>query len=410
MARKAGKLNWGSWGDGLDAFKDAYGEGREEWAKSYREGRKSAGKAENAPRINEMSGSYPTGVRIKEVIDDITGKELSTREIQNRQIRDDLGIGPETRGVIPRGMQLAGTLANDLTNDNTRNFIWLLNAAQATGNVIAESAMSLANKGLYGKSPVEREVTVIGPGGQRTVTKKPYNRKDDDIPEKYMSGDTPKKGISFDDDGNLMKRNFEPGDLASLMIPTGIAINTGLGLMTPFGGAEGYKAAMPSQEDPTKTENVLGEVALKYFMGRTGNLLPYDEFSKVRPDVSPDEYRAYQAWKYDKTEDWNPLDGDTSMLAGMVRTTNEGIHGPELQFLGRSLPLTTGIIPYATSLAGGVAGVYSTRNIQDGKGTIKRRYLQSSGGLAVGQIAGNLLEQERRRRNTVENQLQNPQY
>ena len=79
--------------------------------------------------------------------------------------------------------------------------------------------------------------------------------------------------------------------------------------MTPFGGAEGYKAAIPSDEDPSKTDNVLGEVALKYFMGKTGNLLPYDEFSQVRPDVSREEYNKYQAWKYDKNEDWNPLDG-----------------------------------------------------------------------------------------------------
>ena len=60
-----------------------------------------------------------------------------------------------------------------------------------------------------------------------------------------------------------------------MSIPAGIAINTGLGLMTPFGGAEGYKAALPSDEDPSKTSNVIGEVAAKYFLGRTGNLLPY---------------------------------------------------------------------------------------------------------------------------------------
>ena len=41
-------------------------------------------------------------------------------------------------------------------------------------------------------------------------------------------------------------------------------------------------------------------------MGRTGNLLPYDEFSKVRPDVSKDEYGRYQAFKYDKNTDLNP--------------------------------------------------------------------------------------------------------
>ena len=78
------------------AFRDAYGEGREEWSKAYREGRKSAGKAENAPRIDEMSGAYPTGIRIKELVDDVRGKQLSREEINNRQIRNDLGIGPKS--------------------------------------------------------------------------------------------------------------------------------------------------------------------------------------------------------------------------------------------------------------------------------------------------------------------------
>ena len=76
----------------------------------------------------------------------------------------------------------------------------------------------------------------------------------------------------------FQERNFKPGHIGLLAVPTGVAINSGLGLLTPFGGAEGYKAAIPNEEDPTKTDNVLGEVALKYFMGRTGNLLPYDEF------------------------------------------------------------------------------------------------------------------------------------
>jgi hypothetical protein len=91
------------------------------------------------------------------------------------------------------------------------------------------------------------------------------------------------------------------------------------------------------------------------------------------------------------------------ILAGAVKTTDEGIHGPELQFLGRSLPVTTGIVPYLSALAGGVAGVRSKRPIVGGVGG-------GMAGLAVGQIAGNLLEQERRRRNTAENQLENPQF
>ena len=195
----------------------------------------------------------------------------------------------------------------------------------------------------------------------------------------------------------------QPGHLAALGIPTGIAINTGLGLLTPFGGAEGYKAALPSEEDPSKTSNVVGEVGLKYLMGRTGNLLPYDEFSQVRPDVSRDEYNKYQAWKYNKDEDYNPFDdGDVSILAGALRATDEGIHGPEIQFLGRSLPVTTGIVPYLGALAGGVAGVRTKNPIRGGFGG-------GMAGLAAGQIAGSLLENERRRRNAAENQLENPQ-
>ena len=158
------------------------------------------------------------------------------------------------------------------------------------------------------------------------------------------------------------KRNFEPGDKALLMAPTGVAINSGLGLLSPFGGAEGYEAAAPDPEDKTQTRNVLEEVALKYFMGRTGNLLPYDEFSQVRPDVSREEYNQYQAFKYGKDTDLNPFDDGQVTLPGRIaKATTDGIHGPELQFLGRSIPLTTAGIPFATALAGGVLGVQRSK-------------------------------------------------
>jgi hypothetical protein len=396
MMRKAGKLT------GFDAFsdgfKDAYGEGREEWTRSYREGRKRLNKSEDAPRINEMSGAYPTGVRLKELVDDLSGRQLDNATRDKRVIREDLGLGPK-RGVAARTGQMLGTAAADLTQDVTRNFYWLLNAAQATGNVIAESGLAFANKNqrgtpreLYGRSPV------IGPEGQT------YNFKNPDrIPAEYVNQDGPrllaKKGYSFDDDGRLFKRNFEPGDKAALMIPTGIAINSGLGLLSPFGGTEGFKAAVPSEEDPTKTDNVLAEVASKYFLGRTGNLLPYDEFSKVRPDVSPEEYKRYQAFKYDNGLDLNPFDDGTVVApAGILKYTNEGILGPEVQFLGRSLPVTTGLTPFATALAGGMIGVRTGRPIRGG-------LVGGLGGLAVGQIGGNLIEGERRRRNQAENEM-----
>jgi hypothetical protein len=149
---------------------------------------------------------------------------------------------------------------------------------------------------------------------------------------------------------------------------------------------------------------MLEEVALKYFMGRTGNLLPYDEFVKARPDVSPEEYRRYQAFKYGKETDLNPFDDGQITLPGRIaKVTTDGIHGPEVQFLGRSMPVLTTAVPFATALAGGVSGVRSGAPIRGG-------LVRGLGGLAVGQIVGNLLENERRRRNTTENQLNNPQF
>ena len=387
MARKPRGL-----GGFFDAAREAYGEGREEWAKAFREGRKAEGLTENAPRMTEMTGAYATGIRGKELVDDalvkLGLKNLSENEIEARLIRDDLGIGAK-KGLLPRAGQVAGTIGADLTQDNTRSFYWLLNAAQATGNVINESVLGsqrFGNPSLY-KKDVVGNVKTAKKGGE------------------FLDGaGKPRKGVSIGDKGVIEKRKFEPGHLAALGIPTGIAINTGLGLMTPFGGAEGYKAVLPDEEDPTKTSNVVGEVGLKYLMGSTGKMLPYSEFKEVRPDVSPEEYKAYQAFKYDKPFfDVNPFDdGQMGILGGAVKTTDEGIHGPELQFLGRSLPVTTGIVPYLGALAGGVAGVRTKNPIRGGFGG-------GMAGLAVGQIAGSLLENERRRRNSAENQLENPQ-
>ena len=376
------------------AFRDAFGDGREEWAKAYRDGRQSAGMTEDAPRINEMTGAYPTGIRLAEALQDLTGRKLKPEEENNRMIRSDLGIGAE-KGFKARAGQILGTLAADVTQDNTRSFWWLVNAPQATANIISESALAAANPKLYGQT-----VQKAPNGKPLTIKKNERMAQEMGLLDKQGK---PTKGVKINADGEISKRNFEPGDKALLMAPTGIAINAGLGLLSPFGGAEGYEAAAPDPEDKTKTRNVLEEVALKYFMGRTGNLLPYDEFSQVRPDVSREEYNQYQAFKYGKDTDLNPFDDGQVTLPGRIaKATTDGIHGPELQFLGRSIPLTTAGIPFATALAGGVLGVQRSKPIRGG-------VVGGMAGLAVGQAIGSLVENERRRRNTVENELNNTQ-
>ena len=140
-----------------DAFGDAVGEGREDWSRQFRANRASQGKDENAPRWNEMMGSHPTMSRLGELI--YTERKKRNADLSNKNAEDqianrtNLGIGPEKEGNGRRAGQLLGTAANDLVNDTTRGIYWLLNAVQATGNVIGESTLGskrFGNPALYG--------------------------------------------------------------------------------------------------------------------------------------------------------------------------------------------------------------------------------------------------------------------
>lgn len=396
MARKAGLLQQlGEFGGNFKrGFRDDIGIGPEDAREAGYIERAGQNKQREAPKMEQMVHGHHLLNRLAEAFGKAAPERVKAHKQLGMELKPDQGPGYQAG-------QIGGSIAGDVAQDGTRRYYWLLNALQASGEVINEAVMAAANRAskvapnLYGKTDVKNELS----GDVLRVANKQQALAQGVV--KDVDGEIrPTRGYSIAGEGEdkyYQKRNFEPGDLALLSIPTGVAINTGLGLMTPFGGAEGYKAAMPSQEDPTKTENVLGEVALKYFMGRTGNLLPYDEFVKVRPDVSKDEYERYQAFKYDKREDWNPLDGDTTMMAGAIKTTNEGIHGPELQFLGRGLPLTTGVVPFLGALAGGTSGVMTKRPIKQG-------LIRGMAGLAAGQVAGNLIEGERRRRNKAENE------
>ena len=383
-------------GEVKEGFKHDYAIGGEDARKGMYRERELQNEQSEGPKWDQMTAAYPLGQRIRELTNTATPEGVQARQEM------DLGLKKDRSKAYQTG-QVLGSVGADLTQDSTRRFYWLLNALQASGEVINEKVLKAANSAskiapdLYGKTDVVNEITgdVLRPSAKAQAMSQGAASMIDGRLQPARGYSVIGKG----EDAKYVKRNFEPGVLQALAIPSGIAINSGLGLLTPFGGAEGYKAASPSDEDPTKTANVLEEVALKYFMGRTGNLLPYNEFSQVRPDVSKDEYDRYQAFKYDKNTDLNPMDGDITLPGGIIKTTDEGIHGPELQFLGRSLPLTTGIIPFASAVAGGAAGVATKRPIKGG-------LLGGLAGLAAGQIGGNLIEGERRRRNKEENERQ----
>ena len=390
-------------GDFLDklkqGFKDRYGEGREDYRQAYYAAREMQGLDPEDARIKTTLATNPTFVTARDLLGISEPIYKGQREERGMALSDD---------PVRRTGQVLGTIGNDLTQDSTRGLYWLLNAPQATGNVINEYALSKAQPDLFKHDNTNLEVPVmvtndLGQMAPKVYENSEYTQANQEKYNKALAAGliskegTKRKGVG-QKDGMYTKRRYNPGDVAALAIPTGVAINAGIGLLNPLGGSGGYSAVIPSDEDPSKTANIVGEVAAKYILGKTGNLLPYDEFVKARPDVSRGEYNAYKAFKYDKEGDYNIFDdGQITLPTGVLKATTDGIHGPEVQFLGRSLPVTTTLIPYLGALAGGVAGVRGKRPIKGG-------IIGGTAGLAAGTAAGLITEELRRRANAASNE------
>ena len=380
-------------------FRDRYGEGREDYRQAYYAARELQGLDPEDARIKTTLATNPTFVTARDLIGQSEPIYRQQREERGMQLSDDLAT---------KLGQIGGTIGNDLTQDSSRGLWWLLNAPQATGNVINEYALSKAQPALFAHDTTNIRMPVMetnarGGRSPKIYKNSEYTSENKANYERARAEDlisvegVKRKGVG-QKDGMLTKRRYNPGDVAALAIPSGIAINAGIGLLNPFGGSGGYSAVIQSDEDPSKTENVIGEIAAKYILGKTGNLLPYDEFSQARPDVSRGEYNAYKAFKYDKEGDFNIFDdGKVTLPTGVVKATTDGIHGPEVQFLGRSLPLTTTLIPYLGAVAGGIAGVRTKRPIKGG-------IIGGMAGLGVGTAAGLVTEELRRRANAASNE------
>ena len=363
-----------------------YGLGRDDYGKAYRTERTKRGLAEEAPRGEQIFATHPTSIRIRENLGIATPEAVAAR--------NEMQMGLEKTPAARLG-QLAGVIGADLTQDRTRSIYWLLNAIQAAGDVALETTLGKVAPRLYETKPIINKATGA-----------PIRRRDREaaiaagLIDKQTK--TLRHGVTLAGEGKdaeYREKVVPTGVLAAASIPAGIAINSGIGLLTPMGGSEGYYAVAPDPDDPKKTANPIVEVGAKYFAGRTGNILPYDEFVKVRPDVSPQEYGEYKAFKYSKPlMDLNPLDdGEMGIFGGAVKYANEGIHGPEVQVLGKGLPVTTGVVPFAAAVAGtALGGRYGRRPGRDA-------FLGGMTGLGAGLVGGNIIEQERRNRNARAN-------
>ena len=109
-----------------------------------------------------------------------------------------------------------------------------------------------------------------------------------------------------------------------------------------FGRLDGYSAASPGQGDPRESSSPVEEFLSEMVLGRSGNLLPYRQFVEERPDVSKGEYAKYKAF----------LHGNKFPIKFIA----DGIHGAEVNFLGKSLPVATAILPAVAMAMGGRMG------------------------------------------------------
>lgn len=109
-----------------------------------------------------------------------------------------------------------------------------------------------------------------------------------------------------------------------------------------FGRLDGYTAAAPGEGDQREASSPVAEFLSEMVLGRSGNLLPYQDFAAERPDVTRGEYEAYKAFLHGNK--WP------------IKFTPDGIHGAEVNFLGKSLPVATAIIPAVAMAVGARAG------------------------------------------------------
>lgn len=273
---------------------------------------------ENTP-VEAMLSSSPLAFRARWSLPEWLGGLTDDAKSQILELRNDdpllrrytsiPGLYPDPNSATGRELGQAtfgrklgsgmGTLIADIMQDGARNIWWFLNAPQALAQLATLQAIS------EGTNAAERKA--LG------LDKLPYDKKKPTFRHKGMR--------------------------LAATLPAVVGVSYAIGNL---GRQDGYKAIIPDENDPRKSADPVSEVLSRYFLGRTGRLLPYDEFVKERPDVSPEQYKAYKRY----------------LFSGMspVKATTEGIHGPEVTFLGKSIPLTTGVLPLIAAAAGGYRG------------------------------------------------------
>lgn len=299
---------------------------------------------ENAPTwLKEGVQSVGLGGFSREEIETLQRARIEDPEVRRYTTEVGQVRGPDGQDVAigsgnyrTKAAQAAGIASADVISDGVRNIWWFLNAPQALSYLAMQQGMHQASEKAKDVTPV------IG----------------------AVSG----KGVPL-----IRNRNLR----MAAAVPAWVAMSMGIG---NFARTPGYKAALPSEADPTQSTDPIGEGINRYFLGKTGALLPYDEFVKERPDVSKSEYDAYKSYLFGN--------------ASPIKATLDGIHGPEVTFMGKSMPVATAILPAIAAVVGARRGVARSAKRLAGQldSDGRNRFQQEQ---ALRDAHADLLEQER---------------
>ena len=339
--------------------------------------------------------------------------EFDLDKLDTTGVKSSADAYKQRLAAIPLSEKLGyagGSAGNDFINDSSRGVWWLLNAAQAVGNVSSELVANSINPRFFGKEVLSNLDDATNKGLLRyrpkiepnsdfgsTPGSREFELEMRLNPDNYIPG---APGVSFNKATKEWgRRSYNPNVInAAAMLPTALAINEGIGLLDR---KDGYTATVPGEFDPRKNDGMdaVAEVGARYFLGREGRLLNENEFRLERPDVSAGEYKAYKGYLRDREIDLNPLDGKIN-IGGVLKTNPDGIRGAEAQFLGKTLAMNDTIIPVVSAIAGTALGAAASRLSPRQKGL--NVALLFGGGLAgygAGRKVGGNIEEERRRRN-----------
>jgi hypothetical protein len=156
------------------------------------------------------------------------------------------------------GIERVGQVAGDYIGDGTRNLWWLINAPQAITGLVGRSIMKSEGTGALGAALGGTGLTL---GMELATGNIDLTNLDEAGRPKGYSALFPKE---------IQQINPETGELEVVL-------------------------------DRTKSNNPAAEIAARYFLNRTGRILPEEQFLAERPDVTPEEYARFRAAKQDNT-------------------------------------------------------------------------------------------------------------